>query len=217
MYLSKSTVQILKNFAQINQSIKIKEGNVLCSLARAGNIFATAEVEEEFAKEVNIYNLSQFLSALALMDTPHLKINDGNVVLKSGDQKITYWMADPDIIQDPYKETVRLPSVLFSFELTEDVTQRVMKIASVLTAPEIQVVSKAGVVLFKIGDTTKLTTNSFEMEIGESEETFEYNFQVENFKLLPGSYTVNVPTGKSFLNFVSRDISLQYYIACKKK
>ena len=50
MKLSEKTVNLLKNFAGINQSILFKKGNKLRTMSVMKNILAEAEVEEEFER-----------------------------------------------------------------------------------------------------------------------------------------------------------------------
>ena len=61
MKLSEKTVNLLKNFASINQSIAFKKGNTLRTMSVMKNILAEAEIEEEFPKDFAIYDLVQFL------------------------------------------------------------------------------------------------------------------------------------------------------------
>ena len=61
MKLSKSTLDILKNFSNINQSICFKEGTELSTLSIQKNILSRAVVEEKFPKNFAIYDLSEFL------------------------------------------------------------------------------------------------------------------------------------------------------------
>jgi hypothetical protein len=46
MKISKPTIEILKNFSQINSNILIREGNLLRTISVGMNIFARATVEE---------------------------------------------------------------------------------------------------------------------------------------------------------------------------
>ena len=48
MKLSDNTLTILKNFAGINNSILVKQGNKLRTISVAKNILAEAEIGEEF-------------------------------------------------------------------------------------------------------------------------------------------------------------------------
>ena len=50
MKLSKSTLDILKNFSNINQSICFKQGTELSTLSIQKNILSRANVEEAFPR-----------------------------------------------------------------------------------------------------------------------------------------------------------------------
>ena len=58
MKLSKSTLDILKNFKEINQSILFKQGNSLKTISVMKNILAEATIEEELPRDFGIYDLS---------------------------------------------------------------------------------------------------------------------------------------------------------------
>ena len=66
MKLSKSTLDILKNFKEINQSILFKQGNSLKTISVMKNILAEATIEEELPRDFGIYDLSQFLNGIDL-------------------------------------------------------------------------------------------------------------------------------------------------------
>ena len=65
MKLSDNALAILKNFAGINNSILVKEGNKLRTISVAKNILAEAEIKEEFPRDFAIYDLNQFLNGLS--------------------------------------------------------------------------------------------------------------------------------------------------------
>ena len=61
MKISKSTMDVLKNFSEINQSIVIKEGNQVRTISALKNILAKASVGENFPKDFAIYDLPTFI------------------------------------------------------------------------------------------------------------------------------------------------------------
>ena len=81
MKLSEHTVEVLKNFATINQNLVIKEGSTLTTMSAMKNIVAKADVEESFDKEVAIYDLNEFLASISLFTNPILEFEDGFVTL----------------------------------------------------------------------------------------------------------------------------------------
>ena len=59
MKLSDNTINLLKNFKEINQSILFKKGNKLRTISVMKNILAEATVAEDFPKDFGIYDRSQ--------------------------------------------------------------------------------------------------------------------------------------------------------------
>ena len=66
MKLSNNTLAILSNFSNINSNIYVRVGNILRTVSIAGDISASATVEETFEHEFAIYELPQFLKGLKL-------------------------------------------------------------------------------------------------------------------------------------------------------
>ena len=65
MKLSEHTTSVLKNFASINQNLVIKEGKTISTMSAMKNIVAKAEVDEDFPREIAIYDLNDFDANLA--------------------------------------------------------------------------------------------------------------------------------------------------------
>ena len=76
MNLCDNTLGILKNFAGINNSILVKEGNQLRTISVAKNILAEAEIDEDFPRQFGIYDLNQFLNGLSLHQDPNLDFSE---------------------------------------------------------------------------------------------------------------------------------------------
>ena len=102
MKLSESTVNLLKNFSSINQSILFKEGNSLRTISVMKNILAEATINEDIPQDFGIYDLNQFLNGLSLHQSPDLDFaNNGYVVIKEGRSRSKYFFADPNVIVTP--------------------------------------------------------------------------------------------------------------------
>ena len=185
MKLSDSTLSLLKNFSSINQSILFKEGSKLRTISVMKNILAEATVSEEFARDFGIYDLNQFLNGLSLHQKPELDFaNDGYVVIKEGRSRSKYFFADPSVIVTPPDKEISLPSEDVCFELTTTVLEKLLKAAAVYQLPDISAVGEAGVVKLVVRDKKNDTSNAHEEVVGETDETFNFNFKVENIKIL---------------------------------
>ena len=79
MKLSESTVEVLKNFATINQSILFTDGKELNTVAVQKNLLGSATVAETFKSpngEFAIYDLNEFLSTLSLFEDPDVEFGE---------------------------------------------------------------------------------------------------------------------------------------------
>ena len=213
MKLSDKTVNILKNFSSINQSILFKEGNKLRTISVMKNILAEAEIDEEIPKDFGIYDLNQFLNGLNLYSSPDLDFdNDGYVVIKEGRSRAKYFFADQNVIVTPPDKEINLPSEDVTFDLDTQQLDKLLKAAAVYQLPDLSVVGEAGVVKLVIRDKKNDTSNDFSIIVGETSSEFVFNFKVENIKIIPGTYEITV-SQKLLAKFTNKNYELTYYIA----
>ena len=213
MKLSDKTLTMLKNFSSINQSIMFKEGNSLRTISVMKNILAEATIEEELPKDFGIYDLNQFLNGLNLHNNAELDFqNDGYVVIKEGKSRYKYFLADPNVIITPPEKDIVLPSEDVCFLLDTKELDKLLKAAAVYQLPYLSVVGEAGVVKLVVRDKNNDTSNDFSVIVGETDETFSFNFKVENIKILPGSYEV-VISRKLLSRFKNTSFDVTYHIA----
>ena len=213
MKLSDSTLSLLKNFSTINQSILFKQGTRLRTISVMKNILAEATIDEEFPKDFGIYDLNQYLNGLGLYTSPELDfVNDGYVVIKEGRSRSKYFFADPSVIITPPEKSIELPSEDVTFDLSTQQLDKLLKAAGIYQLPDLSVVGENGAVKLLVRDKKNDTSNSFAIAVGETDSTFNFNFKVENIKILPGTYHV-VVSQKLLSRFTSKNYDLTYYIA----
>ena len=213
MKLSDSTLTLLKNFSNINQSILFKKGRSLRTISVMKNILAEVTINEEIPQDFGIYDLNQFLNGLSLHQSPDLDFaNDGYVVIKEGRSRSKYFFADPAVIITPPEKDITLPSEDVCFELSTQQLDKLLKAAAVYQLPDLSAVGEAGVVKLVVRDKKNDTSNEFCEIVGETNSEFSFNFKVENIKIIPGSYDV-VVSKKLLSRFKSTQYDLTYYIA----
>ena len=213
MKLSDKTVNILKNFSSINQSILFKEGNKLRTISVMKNILAEAEIDEDIPKDFGIYDLNQFLNGLNLYSSPDLDFdNDGYVVIKEGRSRAKYFFADQNVIVTPPDKEINLPSEDVTFDLDNQQLDKLLKAAAVYQLPDLSVVGEVGVVKLVVRDKKNDTSNDFSIIVGETSSEFVFNFKVENIKIIPGTYEITV-SQKLLAKFTNKNYELTYYIA----
>ena len=81
MILSKRTINILKNFSTINQSVLFTTGNTVRTINQAKTLMAQTTLAETFPFEFGIYDLNQFLGVVSLFDEPALDFNQKYVTV----------------------------------------------------------------------------------------------------------------------------------------
>ena len=213
MKLSEKTLTLLKNFSNINQSILFKQGSSLRTISVMKNILAEATIDEDLPTDFGIYDLGQFLNGLALHNRPELDFqNEGYVYIKEGRMRSKYFFADPKVIVTPPEKEITLPSEDVSFTLSTDQLDKLLKAAGIYQLPDLTVVGRNGVVKIQVRDRKNDTSNDFAITVGETDESFSFNFKVENIKILPGTYDV-VVSKKLLSRFTCQNYNLKYYIA----
>jgi len=213
MKLSDNTLTILKNFAGINNSILVKQGNKLRTISVAKNILAEADITEEFPRDFAIYDLNQFLNGLSLHHDPDLDFKENSYLsIKEGKRRVKYFFADPNVIISPPEKDIKLPSQDVCFQLDSTSLEKLVKAAAVYQLPDLSAIGEAGVIKLVVRDKKNDTSNEYAIVVGETDGEFTFNFKVENIKIIPGAYDV-VVSSKLLSQFTNTKYNLSYWIA----
>ena len=213
MNLCDNTLGILKNFAGINNSILVKEGNQLRTISVAKNILAEAEIDEDFPRQFGIYDLNQFLNGLSLHQDPDLDFTEESyLTIREGKRRVKYFFADPQVIVSPPEKEITLPSSDVCFQLDSTALDKLLKAAAVYQLPDLSAIGEAGVVKLVVRDKKNDTSNEYAVVVGETDKEFVFNFRVENIKIIPGAYDV-VVSSKLLSKFSNTRYDLKYFIA----
>ena len=213
MKLSESTVNLLKNFSSINQSILFKSGTKLRSISVMKNILVEANIAEDIPRDFGIYDLNQFLNGLSLHTSPDLDFGDEDyVIIKEGRMRSKYFFADPSVIVSPPEKEISLPSEDVCFELTSQQLEKLKKASSVYQLPDISAIGDGKEVKLVARDKKNDSSNDFSIVVGETDSEFVFNFKEENLKIVPGNYDV-VVSAKLLSRFQNKNLDVTYYIA----
>ena len=216
MKLSKHTLNMLKNFSDINMSIEIKQGNILRTVSVQKNILAQAELEDEFPQDFAIYELNRFLGAVSLFDDPELEFNAKSVNIGTTKHSADYVYCDPSMIVTPPENNITFPDPEVKFTLTQDSLSQVMRASNVLGTPEIAIEGGPhpnDSIRIKALDVNNDSTDTFQVVLDEkSGHTFRFVFKTENMKMVSGNYDVEI-SSKGISHFSLQGTKLQYWIA----
>lgn len=215
MKISNETVEVLKNFADINMSVLFKPGNKVRTVSPQKTILAQATVTETFPKECAIYDLNQFLNISAQFEDPQFDFNETFVKIKNERAFATYGYASVETITTPPEKPIILPSIDVAFTIEKNAMSYALKVASVMALPEIALLGKDGTVSITAIDSRTDGGNIFNHPVGTSKINYNMIFKVENLKLLSRDYDVTIST-KGIANFKSKKGDVEYWIAMEQ-
>lgn len=215
MKISKATIDILRNFASINQNIMIREGNVLTTRTVAKNLFATATVDTEFTKEFGIYNLSTFLGVLSLFSDPDVELGDTSMTISQGKNRVQYAFAAPEVLDYPDKAIV-FPSTDAEFELTEENLKSLLKAGAILSSTDLRISGDGSVITCSTVEPKNSEANTFSVEVGTTSRVFNTFLKLENLKLPTGAYNVKM-SEKKRVHFENKVIAYSMFVANTKE
>ena len=214
MKFSPDTIAILKNFASIHNSIVVEPGSILSTRTPANNVIAVAEVTEEFINEFGIYDLAQFLSILSMFSDPLISFTSTKQAVISQDKsKVAYLFAEPSILQKSPKNVKDL-EVIATFELSLSTYILCMKASSIMGLPQLLFEGDGDAISIAATNTALNNANQYRAELGETDKVFKAYVDFENFKIMPGSY--NVQVSNRFLKMKNLEKKLTYWIALSK-
>ena len=215
MKISNKTLDILKNFSEINQSILIKKGKKLKTVSALKNILAHAVVEEDFPQDFAIYQLNEFIGVLSTMNNPDLTFHDKYVMLSQENGACTkYFYAEPSVVISPEKDIV-MPSEEINFTLLEKQYNDLLKMSSILQLNDILVKGcpKSNGQYLAVTNKKNDTSNDYSVKVGEDvTEPYKMYFKTENLKMVAGDYNVHI-SSKGISHFENMVTKLDYWIA----
>lgn len=229
MKLSSETLNILKNFSEINQGIWIEQGNILAITSKDKHILGVAEVEDSFPTAFGIYDLSKLLAIISMYkDMPNLEFDDHHMIVSglNGRSKIKYRFCSEDMIILPPRK-FKLKSEDITFTLNEEDYIWLSNAAKILQSPNIAINSDGESISLVAYDLKDDSAHNDTLEIEDKGNGIKYNivldFNMWN-KILTGSYDVTVSA--KFLNdktamgaakFTHRLKKLEYVILLHKE
>jgi len=225
MILTTETIDILKNFSGINGNLLILAGNTIKTTNEPGTIIGIANVPETFENDIAIYDLSEFLNTLNLLDVPDFSLNSEKTAIVFNDSrtKIVYYLASQKVLS---KKIVELSTKSFnvndpkvSFLLSSEDLTSLRKAASVFGLDQLSLISDDGkTIKAMVKDLEVNSSNEFILDLGantiENEVPFTFVVSFSQLKFIRGDYTLNFyvqPNGSKIAEFVHSGMALKYF------
>lgn len=216
MKLSAKTIELLSNFAQINNSIWFREGSVQKTMSANKTIFVSAEFEESFPQDFGIYDTVQFINVLGLFGSPDLEFEDRYITLSEGRQKVVYRTCDEQMVTSvPKDKNITLPSVEVQFELDKVTLASVQKATRLFNLQHIAIEGDGEKIYLRSFNPKDENSNSSSIEVGETDQTFRVIINLDNMRTLPHDFDVFVSKAK-LVHMKSKEAPLEYFVPCDK-
>lgn len=215
MTLSRTTLDVLKNYASINSNILVRPGNIISTIAPVKNVMSEATVEETFDTEFGIWDLNKFLGTISLFDKPEFEFEDKFVRITNGNSKseVVYYYSAPNLLTT-VNNKINMPESVVSFELKETDLQELQKAASVLQLPDLVVRPGDGTIELAVLDKSDTSTNVYSIDVGvlDGDHEFSFYFKVDNMKMISGDYDVDI-SEKVVSQFSHKTQDIKYWVA----
>lgn len=218
MKLSKDTIEILKNFASINDGIVLRPGSIVRTCDASKQVLAEATVSESFDKNIGIFDLNRFLSAMSLhQGESEIAVNDdaSTAVLTdtTGRSKLNYRLCDITMVKNAPEKSVNMPEPDVSFTLNQEDMELIVRASSILGTPQIVIKSDGTKIVLGAVDSKNTSTHTNELEVGDGNgKIYSMYFKTENLKMIPGSYDIQI-SFKGIASFKHTGKNLKYWVA----
>jgi|TARA_R110002167_G_scaffold58475_2_gene165656 hypothetical protein len=216
MKFSNDTLSILKNFSTINPSVVFKPGSTIRTISPQKTVMAAATIGETVEQQAGVYDLSRFLSTLALFENPEVVFGTDRFTIKGGKSELRYTYTSESLIVTPPEKDIVVPDPEVSINITWQAIDNVLRAAGVLQLPEIAFIGDGNSVTISAVDSKTSTADNYNTVVAEGVNTEPFNMiiKTDNLKLVPTDYEVTL-SSKGMAHFKSDKV--QYWIAIESR
>lgn len=225
MKLSDETLEVLKNFSAINQSILFRQGNLLNTISTQKTVFAEATINETFPREFAIHDVTKLLAKLSLYrEGVELSFEEDKLVLSSPDGRksdfIKYCVKDcfiypTDKLLGNIRELENAPAKC-EFALAKEDLDWMRRSAGISGSPNFVFHSDGTDIFLTATDVKNDAADKSTIKIGVGNGIeFKVVVLVDYFRLIDGGYNVAVSGRMAKLTHTTR--AIQYMIAIENQ
>lgn len=201
--LTDTTVDILKNFANINSQAVFKAGTAQRTCNTMRNFIADVELPESLPVDCSLYELNRLLG---ILDTckgtawPTIEFGAASLVVDHDHGQVTIPYAHAAVVAAPPTQTFFLSNPIASFTLTNALWTKIKRTAAVLQTTDVYVVvTAAGDLSLKLvnakdkgGDTGGSASYNLPDTVVTDPVDNIWSIKFDALELLPGDYKVDV-------------------------
>ena len=216
MKFSSETLSVLKNFSTINPSIVFKPGSVVRTISPQKTVMAAATIGETVETQAGVYDLSRFLSTLALFENPDVMFGQDRFTIKGGASTLSYTYTSESLMVTPPEKDIVVPDPEVSVNIKWQDIESVRQAAGVLQLPEIAFIGDGSTITMSAVVSKTSTADNYNTVVAEgvSSDPFNMIIKTDNLKLVPADYEVTL-SSKGMAHFKSSKV--QYWVAIETR
>lgn len=201
--LDDTTLEILKNFANINSQAVFKQGHAQRTCNPSRNFIADVELSQPLPVDCAIYELNRVLGVIDTCKStalPALEFGESALLVHHDHGEVTIPYAHTDVVATPPPHKFHMVNPIASFDLPLSLWTKIKRLASTLQIATLHLIidKKGQLKLRLVNDKDKGGDASgsamFEMPNTKvdnpSQNTWAVKF--DSLELLPGDYTVEL-------------------------
>jgi len=174
--------------------------------------------EEKFEK-FGIFNLSELLSILGVVENASVELKDGIITISNETSSIKYFTTNIDLLSQTFSANPRIPENIKAaptamlFTLEASVLDKLKKTSTLMKLEQLVIENDGDKIYLTITGSNKDSSNNYKVRIDNiiNEGNHKIVLDMENIKKIPaGEYEVkvakNAKTGSYITIFMSKDI-----------
>ena len=190
MKFSEPQMEILGLFMNINPSIMFKPGKRVSTISNNKNILGSCVFKNlDFERNAPIYDLGNLMKTIRVLSrnstvSPDVDFNEKRVDIKHGGSTMRYYYADERHITVPPDKINTIGEPAVSTELNNDQLLQIFQTASHYQLPDLCFQGKDGQLFATVTDKRNSTSNTLEIQLGDTDRDFCFCMKIENMSIL---------------------------------
>jgi hypothetical protein len=209
MKLSIRTLQIITNFASINQGLLFRAGNVQRTISPDQSMMATATIEESMPLDFGIYDLGRFLKVLRKVGG-QLRFSEEYLIMGDANKTLRYLYAPPEMLVLPPAKDIQC-EFDYEFELSCTVLAETLRLADDLGLPNITFTDDGEYISIGVSEPSNPDGDGYRQIIASGEPKFKAVLKRDQWRVLPDNYVVQL-SKRGLISLSSEDMT--YYLSC---
>lgn len=190
MKFSEHQLEVLNMFMNVNPSIVFKPGQSVSTISNNKNILGVCTFKNiEFERKSPIYDLGNMMKTVRLLSrssgsSAEVVFTEDRVDIRHGGSTMKYYYADERMITQPPEKINSIGEPAVITELSHDQMLQILQTASQYQLPDLCFQGKEGHLYAIVTDKRNATSNTLEIDLGETDRDFCFCVKIENIAVV---------------------------------